>query len=277
MNSYKVITLLLLFFFKNEAFSQSDYEIVFLGEYKNPVAFNKTKNWYFISESLDKYKQRTDQLIRIDTDKDLHWDHNKKDSIYLLKKVGAIRKFSGRILIGTFDTLFENKHTMASWNFNRAKSPGILQIGYIHEVNLQGFRDSSPFINFYVTGKVEITNYNTEVTEYNMTVICEFDEMAYYDVAHFGGKRFKENKSFLQPINPLVKEYLQREGLDSESTIRDAYLIHSGYLDKDYLIDFLVIINGRYYLFLSYRHDLDNGKVFHIEKAWKDIRVPFEF
>jgi hypothetical protein len=275
MGFYKSLVFLITILLYDGALAQTkpEYEVVYFGPYKEVLSLNKNKNWYLVAKAKDEFRQEMKQIVKIDPVKDLRWGWDKKDSTYLLKLGGAVRKREGEYLIGTYDTLREIKYSVKGWGVHAENSSFCpLKIGYVQDVNMQGFRDTSPYIELCITGTSVVDYYSTTVVDFNMTAVCVFDDIAYYDIVSFGGKDFKNDSNFHQSLNLLIEEYLHKEGVDSVPPIRDAYLMQSGYIDRDGLVDFIITISGRHYLLLTYNHDLDNRKVFHIEKTWYDSR-----
>jgi hypothetical protein len=254
MNTIRLLLPVFFMFAQSQAFSQSSYDVFFLGEHEDSIALDPSLHWYLSAFKKDTQNFERQQFVPIDLKKDLVYvSDTDRYSIYL----DTALHLRGFMLIGTKDSL----STYAYIDYDYDKS-FVLRIGDDRTLFQQYFRDCSPYVNLMVTGTVRSNHFYQTVENYKLKVGCYFTEYAYH-------KRYSEEnyKSFTQDINKLVHPDVNMKKVSQTALILKAYI------DDDEYYDLVLGIKDVYFLLLSKDYDLGKKKLYHIEKTWRDTRI----
>ena len=233
-------------------FSQTSYDVFFLGEYEDSIGLDQSLHWYISSIDQKNPDCIKRQFVPIDIKKDIVY---VADTDRYHVSIDTSLHLMGYILIGSKDSLSTKAKRESDYSYN-------LRIGDNIGLYPQGFRDSSPFVNLMVSGTIENDCYTQFASDYKLSVGCFFTVYAYH-------KRYAEEnyKSFKQDLNKLVQPVIGKK------PIRHAYLILKAYIDNDEYCDLILNVGGTNVLLLSENYDFRHGKLYHIEKSWIDPRI----
>ena len=250
MSTTRLLLLVIFTLIQSPVFSQSRYDVFFLGEHEDSIALDTTLHWY-VSEPIN---EMTQQFVPVDIRKDLVY---VSDTNSCFIDIDSSLHMRGFILVGTTDSL----STHAYRGYDNLKSP-VLRVGDNRELYPQGFNSFSPYMNLMVTGKVTDNCWYQTVKHYKLKIGCFFAEYADYN------RYEKEHyKSFTQDINKLVRPVVDMK------KISQTVLMLKAYIDDDEYYDLVLEIRGVYFLLLSKDYDLGKKKLYHIEKTWLDTRI----
>lgn len=268
--------LLILFFlsliFGLENNAAASYQIVELGAHKNLTLFDKTLNWYLVitEKPLPAKKNAADtgvifypiqgKVIKIDLSQNIKQYLQGEGYFLELILPRKWKHAKGKFLVGTSELIND-------WNYKNYETSGDLPIGFQQELYAQTFRSLSPYLNLYVTGTAELSHYQVTTADYTLDISCDFETWSNYQVTSFGNEDLKSRESFVQPLTPLLFDFLAKDSAFQK--LENVQLFHIGYLDGDWILDMIIETRGYKFLFLSGKHDFENKKIFHLEKAWK--------
>lgn len=274
MKRKRTLLLLLAFFFTWGNNADAGYQIVELGAHKEETTFDRTLNWYLVltEKTLPSKKNSSDpgvvyfypvqgKVIKINPGQHVKQSFRNGSYLIELRLPRKWRHANAKFLVGTDENI-------NNWNYKNYDTSAPLPIGFQQELYTQSYRSLSPYLNLMVTGTAELLHYNVNTVDYTLDISCDFETWSHYKITTFGNDDLKSRESFVQPLTPALLDFLNVRD-SSFQKLENVRLVHIGYMDSDWILDMIIEARGYHFLFLSGKHDFEDKKIFHLEKAWK--------
>ncbi|MEY5046874.1 MAG: hypothetical protein RLZZ175_233 [Bacteroidota bacterium] len=267
----KAFVILLLLLTKSiSLFAQTNYDIKVLGALNNKIEFDTSLNWYAIEiKNEEKSLYSKQRFIKLDVDKDIKVKYCKhqysiknksnKDSVvteyYYHHKLASKYSNCSNFLIGSKKELTKEwanssiNYISKFYSYNLKLDDTYLLTEILWEIN-----PTYPIIKLEVSG-FSYKSYESDSNEYHLNVTYSTDK-----------------HQFIQSLDSEINSV---KGF--KNIISYLHLEFMGDIDNDGINDFILTdaSNFRNYLFLSYKHDVKEKKIMHLEKGF--INEKFDF
>lgn len=269
----KAFVILLLLLTKSiSLFAQTNYDIKVLGALNNKIEFDTSLNWYAIEiKNEEKSIYSKQRFLKLNVEKDIKIEYVKnqyfvknkdnKDSLvindYYNYKLASKYKKCSIVLIGSKKILSTNWGN-APIKYNSLVYTQYLKLGDIYWLQSPSgwhFDPTIPVITLNVSG-FSYKSYKSDSCEYHLNVSFSTDK-----------------NQFVQSLDNEINSLQYYRNI-----VSNLHIEYMGDIDNDGINDF-ILSNGYYrnYLFLSYKRDINEKKVMHLEKGFLNDQRYDEF